>query len=488
MRQELQNIEYIEHYLEGALSNADKYKFEQLMQEDSDFKKAVELQRQIISQLKEEAFLADVSAYHEEFMTQNRSSNWRFWLLVPVLLLTATLLVWWALFSPAAEEQAAGITPQELSNSNHNINQENIKPYKADATFFAETKAFQTPFISKKIIANEGATFQLKGSKSVLHIPPNAVLDKNGKPVTGSYEIQYRELKDKAQMAFSAFPMNYKNNAGTHNFNSAGLLEVRAFKGGEALQLAPNKKLGLDYEVSNRLPNLDFYQLDDAAQTWAKTKEKVNLPKKGAYTEEFDSLRYNIANAKHQEKFGEFIKFKQEAIREGKNWKLNKTKIWQEGIEKIEEEERPDPNKYVVKHKANPKLVKELKLNSFGVYNCSQLYQIKNQIAISALYTNQQKEAIDNARLLSIIDLNYNAAYSFLPEQFICNGKANNVFLLWSNEGKLYSFVKRAHIELGTGKYSFAMEDLSQSVRNTSDLRKYLKFVEKKAKETVTKN
>ena len=39
MRQELKNIEYIEHYLEGSLNKADQYKFEQKMQENPDFEK-----------------------------------------------------------------------------------------------------------------------------------------------------------------------------------------------------------------------------------------------------------------------------------------------------------------------------------------------------------------------------------------------------------------------------------------------------------------
>ena len=479
MRQELQNIEYIERYLENQLNSSDKYKFEQHMQEDPGFREAVELQRQIVEQLKEDAFLADVSAYHQEFIQQhnNNTQNRLWFIIIPSifgLLLLTSIALWWIQPNNEVTELSTPPTLKEELVEADVLEEEESK---------VVAEAFETPFVKKRVKASEGATIKLRHSNSTLHIPANAVVDKNGKPVRGSYDVEYRELRDRSQMAFTGLPMTYNNEEGDYHFNSAGLIEVRAFKKGEELQLAPKKQMTLDYEVTKRMSDLDLYHLDDATQTWESTKERVKLPKRGAYTEELNEEEYNAALEAYNEK----IKNNQPTTptRDGATYNV-KTRLLPENITKLEDE-KPDPNQYLVRHTVNPKLVKELHLKSFGAYNCSQIYQIKNQIAIEALYTNLQKEVIDNARMLSVIDMNYNAAYSFLPDEFICNGKANNVFLLWTKTGKLYAFVKRSTVEMGTGKYSFAMEDMSKSIQNTKDLRRYLKFVEQKTKETVTK-
>lgn len=476
MRQDLQNIEYIERYLENDLNNIEKRKFEQHMKKDAGFKAAVKFQRQMVSQLKEEAFLLDVASYHQEFTQAppkvKRLSPW--WIILPVLMLVSIPLLWYALSSPSIE---TGNLVTEQIVVPPVVETETAPP--------VQLEAFKTTFISKKVSARKGATIHLKKSKSTLYIPKNAVVDKNGNPVKGAYELQYRELRDRADMAFSGLPMNYKNQETAEGVNSVGILEVRAFQDGVALQIAPDKALSLDYEVNKRAKNLDLYHLDEKAETWAATSEVVNLPKRDAYTEELDSVAYKAAVVAHNEKFSNL------GLGDGverSNAKINvQTTLIPERIKKTEEEERPDPNKYMVKHYKNPRLVKDLHLNSFGVYNCGQKYKVKNQIAISADYTNLEQMIIDNAHTLSIIDMNYNAAYSFKPEQFICNAKANNIFLLWSKDGKLYSFVKRAAVKMNTGDYSFQMEDLSDRIKNTSDLKRYLKFVEKKTKETVTK-
>ncbi len=476
MRQELQNIEYIERYLENDLSNIEKRKFEQHMKEDAGFKAAVNLQRQVVRQLKEEAFLLDVSNYHQDFTKPSpkvkRLSPW--WIILPVLTLISIPLVWYTMSAPKVE--TSDLTTEQIV----------VPPIiETEMAAPAQLKAFETSFVSKKVSVQKGAIIQLKKSKSTLYIPENAVVDKDGNPVKGAYELQYRELRDRADMAFSGLPMNYKNQKTAEGLNSVGILEVRAFKNGEELQLAPGKVLSLDYEVNKRAKDLDLYHLDETAEKWETTSEVVDLPKRGAYTEEFDSIAYKAAVIAHNEKFKNLIKA--DAVQRDKDEFKVETIFMPKGMKKLEKEERPDPNKYIVKHYKNPKLVEDLRLHSFGIYNCGQKYTIKNQIAVSADYTDLEQMAIDNAHTLSIIDMNYNAAYSFKPEQFICNAKANNIFLLWSNDGKLYSFVKRAAIKMNTGDYSFQMEDLSETIKNTSDLKRYLKFVEKKTKETVTK-
>ncbi len=166
MRQELKNIEYIEHYLEGSLSKADEYKFEQYMQENPDFEETVELQRQLTEQLKEEAFLNDVSAFHQNFSKTGSTSsgNKSLWFFASALLLLISASIWWLINYNST---------QPLTNTTET----NIKVTEKNPPILpANIKAFQTPFISKKIRTNTRMSIPLQGSNTVLHIPEGAIV------------------------------------------------------------------------------------------------------------------------------------------------------------------------------------------------------------------------------------------------------------------------------------------------------------------------
>lgn len=484
MRQELKNIEYIERYLENTLNAADKYMFEQHLLKDAEFRAAVNFQKMLLNQLKEEAFLEDITDYHFDFIASERVKPARFirrfgWFILFFIITGITILG--LILTPNS-------TIITTKNSDKNTNNKTIPQEEKEIVLLQDihqkvikikNKAFEKPFIKITIQADEGADISIPNSHTVLHLPANAVVDKNGKLITGSFDLQVRILDDQAELASIGLPMNYNYKGATSNLTTLGLIEVRAFKGNKELQLAPNKEISLDYELPYRKSNLKFYHFDKNSETWIAS-EKITLPIKGSYIELIDSARY-WADFEAYEMRKEQNKLKSPVSRDGKKITVDEFSLQPEGISK-KEELAPNPNRYLVKHYNNPRLVKALKLKSFGVYNCGQVYKTENQIAIAAEYTDQQKEVIKNAQLLSVIDMNYNAAYSFEPSNFICNGLANNVFLLWTNDKKLYSFVKRSTVKLGTGSYSFTMEDLSHKILNTNDLRAYLKFVEEKIK------
>jgi hypothetical protein len=311
------------------------------------------------------------------------------------------------------------------------------------------------------------------------------LVDQQGNPVRGSYEIQYRQINDKAAMAFSGIPMNFNADKEDYNFSAAGIFEVRAFKDGEELKVAPGKKLSLDFEADKRKSGMNLYYFDEQNDTWKVTDEKIRFPKRGAYEEEFDSVSF-IADVEAFNKKEELKK--QGPQRDGNTFNLGSTSLMPEGIKKAEKDKGPDPGKYLVRHFYNPRMIKELSLRSFGAYNLSEVYKVENQIAVDAEYRDKDKNLIDDAHMLTVIDMNYNAAYSFKPGEFICNSLANNVFLLWTKEGKIYSFVKRSTVKMKTGSYSLTMEDLSNEIESIADLKRYLRFVAKKTSETVTKN
>ena len=126
-------------------------------------------------------------------------------------------------------------------------------------------------------------------------------------------------------------------------------------------------------------------------------------------------------------------------------------------------------------------------MRSFGAYNLSELYKVQNQVAIEADYLDEKGNRIHDAYLLTVVDLNFDAAYSFKPKEFICNAKANNILILWTKiwqnlflckTGLLYSY--RQETTLLTCKTS------GSSVKSIDDLKKYLRFVRKATKKNVT--
>ena len=70
MRQELNDIEKIEKYLEGQLDQEQQAAFERELRTDKRLQREVEFQASFVRQLKEMAFLEDVQKYHQQY-TEN---------------------------------------------------------------------------------------------------------------------------------------------------------------------------------------------------------------------------------------------------------------------------------------------------------------------------------------------------------------------------------------------------------------------------------
>ncbi len=472
MRQELQNIEYIERYLENALSRADKRKFEQHLKEDAQFRAAVNLQRQLVEQIKEQAFLQEITQQHLHFVSQEQQQRKNFWWLLPIgsLVVVALLGAWWynqqlpatpidnlaeqtVATSPVEPAPILGVAPQALA------------------------PALQTGYTIVPLSANRTATIKFEGTASTLTIPKHALVNATGEVVKGSYELQYRALNNPADMATAGFPL-LSTGSTAEGIESVGAFEVRAFQKGTPLFVAPGQQLLLDYELEKRMSQATLYHLEDSSRTWLASAQALTLPSKGAYEEVVDTVAFGEANRVYQASLRaanpEQPQRRKDTLDAGTIMMMPKR------LEKLSDATPPQPNQYLVRHYKNPKLVRALRLRSFGAYNCGKAYKVPNQIAIAAEYTDLQKAVIEHARTLSVIDLDYQAAYSFMPDQFICNSQANNVFLLWTEDGSLYSFVKRASLNLQTGTYSFQMENLSERISNSRELKGYLERLEAK--------
>jgi hypothetical protein len=126
-----------------------------------------------------------------------------------------------------------------------------------------------------------------------------------------------------------------------------------------------------------------------------------------------------------------------------------------------------------------PSIVKGLEISGFGVYNCDQVYRMKNTVTFYPFYVDESGKEIKYPGVLSLINTKVNAAYSFDPSSVTFDLDAKNVFLLFTEFGKLYlldenEFKKEELIS--SGKVTFKMKEVTEKIRSTNDLAVYLGF------------
>ena len=116
-------------------------------------------------------------------------------------------------------------------------------------------------------------------------------------------------------------------------------------------------------------------------------------------------------------------------------------------------------------------------MESFGVYNCDQIYRLPHAIAIQASYEDENGKPIPNLHVLSMMDLNFNGAFSFAPNRFLCDAKGDNVLALFTKKGQIYLLDKGEFAKMNinkSGKYVFKMKNMSETLKTTDDLAKHL--------------
>ena len=128
--------------------------------------------------------------------------------------------------------------------------------YKSQKSFFNE---IQTPFSSIDIDNRIGGKAKYY-TGSYIEMEKYAVTYKNGDPVEGVYQLQYREFRNQAEIALSGIPMVFSAED-EEVFNSVGMYEIRATKDGEELIL--QKDAVIHFQCTEILEDVAFYKMDD---------------------------------------------------------------------------------------------------------------------------------------------------------------------------------------------------------------------------------
>ena len=124
-----------------------------------------------------------------------------------------------------------------------------------------------------------------------------------------------------------------------------------------------------------------------------------------------------------------------------------------------------------------PTLVKGLNSPDFGVYNCDQIYRMGKSARMAPNYVDEDGKGITSKHVACVLDLNYQGAFSFHPNNIMCNMEGKNVVLLFTTDHKTYMIEHDAMMSAYNSNNmspTFKMKDMSETLKSTSDLKKLL--------------
>ena len=350
---------------------------------------------------------------------------------------------------------------------------------------------------------NSGGVLNYK-SGTKIKIQPNSVTYEDGTPVTGEFEIKYREFRNAAEIAFSGIPMTFKG----QNFNSVGMYEIRGEQDGKTLKLT--KPAVVNFQCTKGDAGVGFYQLDESASKWKKVKQITKVKDSSIMTS--NSIKYEgkinemavsgslmskswitskvLAEKKTLLHFSEeswkfyndaLIQVKDSVKELNRDDKKREIVLSVKSIELINQKIEGDkiPNHFYVRRRIDvffPSMIKGLKSSSFGVYNCDQVYRISNRITLRPKYVDQNGNQIKNQYVLCVVDLNYNGSFSYNPNSITVNKKGENVLLLFTEDKRLFVLSEGEYQKMNkdSSQPTIVMTDMTSELSSTEALKEYL--------------
>lgn len=381
--------------------------------------------------------------------------------------------------------------------------------YFSDDLNYSDLSSFLKPFQNdfKLFTVNNELEQHLSHGATQIHIPEGAVVDAEGRSVKGNYDLQYREFRNPAEIALSGIPMIYHSEGEEYRFNSAGMFEIRAEQNGKELFL--KKDITMDFNTTQQIPGVAYYQLDEENGEWIKERElsesenkqttresgrievaedvlklengmPVILPNKASEKLYSWCIRTNSMNSNLEFEFNknawrcvrgalinqEDLRDKLISIRSKNRIIICKKK---DSLELEILIDKAFDNCYLANERTNkpqtvindnnalfessqaghifPEIVTGLVVSGFGVYNCDQQYRIQEPVILQASFTDAKTKApIEDAYVACLIDLNVNGSFSFHPKHISCDPYGKNVLLLFTRDKKIYMVDEQAFL------------------------------------------
>ena len=122
-----------------------------------------------------------------------------------------------------------------------------------------------------------------------------------------------------------------------------------------------------------------------------------------------------------------------------------------------------------------PDVVKGLTVKRFGIYNCDQAMRMQGKVDITASLMDEHKNIIEDAWVLSVIDIDFVGAFSFSPERFSFSSQNETALLLTTKAGRIFMLGQKQLEKMKitqSGKYDFIMTDVTNEIKTSEDLAK----------------
>ena len=237
MRNELEEMEQIENYLLNKMTEAEKKSFEQQMESDPQLKNRIANQYLLVSGMKRLAVKESIQASEKKYFLRKA--------LTKIGLGVAGLII-------------AAFLALQFNNGSRIEKKPFINP---------PFKGVNIPY-TDYIVHPADSTNITSPSGSIIHVPKNAFLDENGKPISHDIRLRYREFRDPAEIFIAGIPMIYDSAGNHYDFESAGMFEILGFDGDKPAFIDPAKPITVELASLSDGDSFNQYFLDTVAREW----------------------------------------------------------------------------------------------------------------------------------------------------------------------------------------------------------------------------
>ncbi|MDI1235760.1 MAG: OmpA family protein [bacterium] len=345
---------------------------------------------------------------------------------------------------------------------------------------------FEMPFTHFEINMNKDTTIVVNAKGTKIHVPKNAFNCGVNSNSNQTLDLMFREYTNSAEMAFSGIKMTYKANNFEYHFNSAGMFEIQGTYGGKPVELCKGKQLTVDYAIARQVKDMAFFSLNKTSNEWKMEQEMLpNRPMQIREKVKKAPINENAGGGSGKKRHCPLLRWVGGANANNE--------IVQASIDtvKFHGDEPNDNKKGLFANNGRtatllasgadvghtyPDIIRGLNVPSFGVYNCDQIYQLPKVVNVLARYKDQDGKLISNPYLVSLIDLDFNGAFSFSAKSFSCNPKGNNALAMFTRTGDLYLLKQEDFAKMkveNDGVYTFLVTKANDTIKNSKDLATY---------------
>ena len=99
-------------------------------------------------------------------------------------------------------------------------------------------------------------------------------------------------------------------------------------------------------------------------------------------------------------------------------------------------------------------------------------------VTVRANFVNEHGMPVKDGTVLSMIDMNYNGAFSYSPLSFQCDVKGKNALALFTQSDQLYVITpdefKKTDLSDGQVIHTIKLKNVTQEIHNSDELASYL--------------